>query len=161
MILDGPEHASGRPTIVFGNRGVTQATLTVFGPRAPLHSGHYGNYAPNPAMRLAALLASMKDDQGRVLVAGYYDGIQLTAADRECWRGRRRRGRLREAHRHRARGGRRRELPGSAAVSLAQRARHGFRRRGRRAANIVPSEAVARSTCGRRPRRTAGGCSSS
>ena len=53
VILDGPEHASGRPTVVFGNRGIAQATLTVFGPRAPLHSGHYGNYAPNPAMRLA------------------------------------------------------------------------------------------------------------
>jgi len=83
VVLDGPEHASGRPTIAFGNRGVTQAVLTVFGPRAPLHSGHFGNYAPNPAMRLASLLSSMKDDQGRVLVAGYYDGIQLTAADRE------------------------------------------------------------------------------
>jgi acetylornithine deacetylase/succinyl-diaminopimelate desuccinylase-like protein len=82
VVLDGPQHASGRPTIVFGNRGTAQAVLTVFGPRAPLHSGHFGNYAPNPAMRLASLLASMKDDQGRVLIPGYYDGIQLTAADR-------------------------------------------------------------------------------
>jgi acetylornithine deacetylase/succinyl-diaminopimelate desuccinylase-like protein len=83
IVLDGPEHASRRPTIAFGNRGIAQAALTVFGPRAPLHSGHFGNYAPNPAMRLASLLASMKDDTGRVLVPGYYDGIQLTAADRE------------------------------------------------------------------------------
>lgn len=82
VVLDGPVHASGKPTLVFGNRGITQATLTVFGPRAPLHSGHFGNYVPNPAQRLASLLASMKDDDGRVLVDGYYDGIQLTAADR-------------------------------------------------------------------------------
>lgn len=82
VVLDGPEHASGRPTLVFGNRGIAQATLTVFGPRAPLHSGHFGNYVPNPAMRLAALLASMKDDDGRVLIPGYYDGIQLSDADR-------------------------------------------------------------------------------
>ncbi|MDY6947437.1 MAG: M20/M25/M40 family metallo-hydrolase [Pseudomonadota bacterium] len=82
VVLDGPQHASGKPTLVFGNRGITQASLTVFGPRAPLHSGHFGNYAPNPAQRLAALLASMKDDDGRVLVAGYYDGIELTDADR-------------------------------------------------------------------------------
>jgi acetylornithine deacetylase/succinyl-diaminopimelate desuccinylase-like protein len=82
VVLDGPVHASGKPTLVFGNRGITQATLTVFGPTAPLHSGHFGNYVPNPAMRLAALLASMKDDGGRVLVEGYYDGIQLTDADR-------------------------------------------------------------------------------
>jgi acetylornithine deacetylase/succinyl-diaminopimelate desuccinylase-like protein len=84
VILDGPAHDSGRPTLSFGNRGIAQATLIVFGPRAPLHSGHYGNYAPNPALRLAALLASMKDDDGRVLVPGYYDGIVLTPADREA-----------------------------------------------------------------------------
>ncbi|HKU15477.1 MAG TPA: M20/M25/M40 family metallo-hydrolase [Steroidobacteraceae bacterium] len=82
VILDGPQHDSGRSTLVFGNRGITQATLTVFGPRAPLHSGHFGNYAPNPAMRLARLLASMKDDDGRVLVKGYYDGVALSAEDR-------------------------------------------------------------------------------
>jgi acetylornithine deacetylase/succinyl-diaminopimelate desuccinylase-like protein len=82
VILDGPKHESRRPTVVFGNRGITQATLTVFGPRAPLHSGHYGNYAPNPALRLAALLASMKDDDGRVTIDGFYAGVSITAADR-------------------------------------------------------------------------------
>ncbi len=82
IILDGPVHGSGRPTLVFGNRGIAQATLVVYGPRSPLHSGHFGNYVPNPALRLAALLASMKDDSGRVLVEGYYDGIALTAGER-------------------------------------------------------------------------------
>jgi len=82
VVLDGPEHASGRPTLVFGNRGITQVTLTVFGANAPLHSGHFGNYAPNPAQRLAALLATLKDDEGRVLVPGFYDGVELTDADR-------------------------------------------------------------------------------
>ena len=83
VILDGPKHASERPTLIFGNRGATRVTLTVFGPKAPLHSGHYGNYVPNPALRLAQVLATLKDDQGRVLVAGYYDGIQLTPEDRK------------------------------------------------------------------------------
>jgi len=41
-----------------------------------LHSGHYGNWAPNPAMTLARLLASMKDDSGRVTIAGWYDGVE-------------------------------------------------------------------------------------
>ena len=82
VILDGPVHASARPTVVFGNRGIAQATLTVFGPRGPLHSGHYGNYVPNPALRLATLLASMKDEEGRVLIPGFYDGVRLTDADR-------------------------------------------------------------------------------
>jgi acetylornithine deacetylase/succinyl-diaminopimelate desuccinylase-like protein len=81
-ILDGPAHASGRPTLVFGNRGIVQAKLVVYGPKVALHSGHYANYVPNPAMRLSRLLASMKDDDGRVLVPGYYDGIDLTASDR-------------------------------------------------------------------------------
>jgi len=67
---------------VFGNRGIATATLVVYGPRAPLHSGHFGNYAPNPAMRLATLLAGMKDDSGRVRIEGWYDGITLTDTDR-------------------------------------------------------------------------------
>jgi acetylornithine deacetylase/succinyl-diaminopimelate desuccinylase-like protein len=83
VIHDGPRHASERPTLVFGNRGATRVTLTVFGPRQPLHSGHYGNYVPNPALRMAALLASMKDDDGRVKVAGYYDRIKLTDAEKK------------------------------------------------------------------------------
>jgi acetylornithine deacetylase/succinyl-diaminopimelate desuccinylase-like protein len=83
VILDGPQHASGKPTLIFGNRGALRVTLTVFGPKAPLHSGHYGNYVPNPAMRMAQLLASMKDDQGRVTIEGYYDSVQLTDQDRK------------------------------------------------------------------------------
>jgi len=82
VIHDGPRHPSNRPTLVFGNRGVASVTLTVFGPRVPLHSGHYGNYVPNPAMRLAQLLASMKDERGRVLVRGYYDKVHLSDEDR-------------------------------------------------------------------------------
>jgi len=82
VINDGPLHESNAPTIAFGNRGNAQARLTVYGPKMNLHSGHYGNYAPNPAQRLATLLASMKDDDGRVIVKGYYDGVKLTDAER-------------------------------------------------------------------------------
>jgi acetylornithine deacetylase/succinyl-diaminopimelate desuccinylase-like protein len=70
IIADGPIDQSGRALIFFGNRGVISVRLAVFGPLHPLHSGHYGNWAPNPAMRLAQLLASMKDAEGRVLVGG-------------------------------------------------------------------------------------------
>lgn len=77
LVLDGPMHASNKPTLVFGNRGIAQATVTVYGARSDLHSGHYGNYAANPAQSLARLLASMKDDDGRVTIAGYYDGIRF------------------------------------------------------------------------------------
>src|SRR5262245_49391337 len=83
VILDGPGHSSGRPTVAFGARGIATLDLTVFGPRSGVHSGNYGNWVPNPAQRLASLLASMKDDSGRVTIAGYYDGVPpLTAEDR-------------------------------------------------------------------------------
>lgn len=83
LIFDGPRHATNRPTLYFGARGIATATLTVFGPRVPQHSGHYGNYAPNPAVRLAQLLASMKDEEGRVTLPGYYDGVEIDPATRE------------------------------------------------------------------------------
>ena len=77
LIFDGPLHTSNKPTLTFGARGITVATIKVFGPTFPLHSGHYGNYAPNPALRLSQLLSSMKDEHGRVLIPGFYDGINL------------------------------------------------------------------------------------
>ncbi len=77
LIYDGPKHLRNEPTIAYGARGITTMSIKVFGPTYPLHSGHYGNYAPNPALRLAKLLASMKDEEGRVLISGYYDGIEL------------------------------------------------------------------------------------
>jgi len=83
VILDGPEHSSGRPTIAYGARGIATVDLTVFGPKTGVHSGNYGNWVPNPAQRLALLLASMKDEQGRVLIEGFYDGIApLTPEER-------------------------------------------------------------------------------
>jgi acetylornithine deacetylase/succinyl-diaminopimelate desuccinylase-like protein len=69
-MLDGPGHTSNAPTLAFGNRGVTQVTLKVYGPKQDSHSGHYGNYAANPAQTLGRLLAFMKDDEGRVTIAG-------------------------------------------------------------------------------------------
>ena len=77
IIFDGPLHISNKPTLKFGARGISDLTLTVFGPRAPQHSGHYGNYAPNPAFRLSQLLATMKSDDGRVAIPGFYDGVIL------------------------------------------------------------------------------------
>lgn len=70
LILDGPVHPSDKPTLVFGARGIVTLELTVFGPKVALHSGHYGNWAPNSAMRLAQLLATCKDDEGNVRLRG-------------------------------------------------------------------------------------------
>jgi acetylornithine deacetylase/succinyl-diaminopimelate desuccinylase-like protein len=75
LLLEGPVHQSGRPTIVFGARGFLDMDLTVYGPKVGVNSGNFGNWVPNPALGLAHLLASMKDDTGQVLVKGFYDGI--------------------------------------------------------------------------------------
>jgi acetylornithine deacetylase/succinyl-diaminopimelate desuccinylase-like protein len=72
---DGPVHQSGRPLVFFGNRGDIGLDITVYGAVRALHSGHYGNWAPNPAMELSRLLASMKDADGRVLIDGYYEDV--------------------------------------------------------------------------------------
>ena len=83
VIIDGPAHPNGAPQVVLGVRGDINVDVTVHGPVRPLHSGHYGNWVPNPAMMLSRLLASMKDESGRVTIAGFYDDVvPLTPAER-------------------------------------------------------------------------------
>ena len=85
IIADGPRHSSGRKQITFGVRGDVNMHLTVYGPKRPLHSGNYGNWAPNLAQRLVSLLASLKDDDGRVLINGYYDDVTpLTTREKQA-----------------------------------------------------------------------------
>lgn len=82
LIMDGTRHISNWPTLTYGARGIATATLRIFGPVSPLHSGQYGNFAPNPVFEASRLLASMKDEEGKVLIDGFYDGITLTEADK-------------------------------------------------------------------------------
>ena len=77
LIFDGPRHITNKPTLTFGARGIATITLTTYGPVVPQHSGHFGNCAPNPALRLSKLLAGMKDEDGRVTIPGFYDGIAI------------------------------------------------------------------------------------
>jgi acetylornithine deacetylase/succinyl-diaminopimelate desuccinylase-like protein len=85
LICDGPVYQTRQQLIAFGARGIATVDVTVYGPRRELHSGHYGNWAPNPAMMLARLLTSMKDENGRVLVDTFYDGITpLSASEKRA-----------------------------------------------------------------------------
>jgi acetylornithine deacetylase/succinyl-diaminopimelate desuccinylase-like protein len=85
IICDGPVHQSGYKQTVFGARGDAHLTLKVYGPKNPLHSGHYGNWVPNPVMTLSKLLASMKDENGTVTVKGFYDDvIPLSAIEKKA-----------------------------------------------------------------------------
>ncbi|HEY7930116.1 MAG TPA: M20/M25/M40 family metallo-hydrolase [Steroidobacteraceae bacterium] len=85
LIGDAPVHQSRRPMLYFGARGTLGLTLTIYGPLTPLHDGHYGNWAPNPAVMAATLLASMRDEQGRILIPGFSDQVRaLTPAERQA-----------------------------------------------------------------------------
>jgi acetylornithine deacetylase/succinyl-diaminopimelate desuccinylase-like protein len=83
VLSDGPRHPSGRMQVFFGARGVVGLELAVYGPGRPLHSGHYGNWAPNPAVMLTHLLDSLRDEDGRILIPGFYDDVHaLTPAEK-------------------------------------------------------------------------------
>ena len=85
LVCDGPVDQSGRQTVVFGARGDTHIEVTLYGPSHGLHSGHYGNWAPNPAMMLAQLLAGMKDGDGHVLIPHFYEGVApLSAMEKQA-----------------------------------------------------------------------------
>ena len=85
IICDGPVHQSGLKQVLFGARGDAHVNVTVYGSKRPLHSGHYGNWAPNPAMMLVQLLASMKDTSGKVTIKGFYDdSAPLSAAEKQA-----------------------------------------------------------------------------
>jgi acetylornithine deacetylase/succinyl-diaminopimelate desuccinylase-like protein len=76
LFCDGPVHQTRRPQLVFGVRGVTDVEVTLYGPARPLHSGHYGNWVPNPAVEMARLVTRLRDDEGRILVSGFYDDVR-------------------------------------------------------------------------------------
>ncbi len=84
LIMDGTRHISNRPTLCYGARGIATAKIRVFGPYTPLHSGQYGNYAPNPVFEAGRLIASLKDERGRVLVKGFYDCVTLSAEEKKA-----------------------------------------------------------------------------
>ena len=78
VIMDGPAHPTNKPTLTLGCRGIASCSITLYGAKLPQHSGHYGNYSPNPVFEMAHVLASMKDEQGLVTIDGYYDEVKMT-----------------------------------------------------------------------------------
>jgi acetylornithine deacetylase/succinyl-diaminopimelate desuccinylase-like protein len=83
LIGDGPVHQSRRPMVFFGARGVLGLEATVYGPVRALHDGHYGNWAPNPAVMAANLIAQLRDDDGKILIPGFSDDVRPLSADEQ------------------------------------------------------------------------------
>lgn len=81
IIMDGPAHESNKPTLTFGCRGIATCTITTYGAKLPQHSGHFGNYVPNPVFSLSSIISSMKDENGKVLIKDFYSGINLSAEE--------------------------------------------------------------------------------
>jgi len=75
LIVDGPQHPSGNPTIYYGARGGAGLTVTVYTAKAAMHSGNYGNWLPDANVRLAQLIASMVAPTGKVAIDGFYDDV--------------------------------------------------------------------------------------
>ncbi|MEN3371205.1 MAG: hypothetical protein V7609_3348 [Verrucomicrobiota bacterium] len=85
LFCDGPVHQSRRMELVFGARGTLGLDLTVYGPVKGLHDGHYGNWVPNPIVRLTHLIDSMRSENGRILIKGFYVDVRPpTAAERHA-----------------------------------------------------------------------------
>lgn len=75
MVMDTAQARTGAPTIIMGLRGIVHLTVTLSGPSHDLHSGTHGGVAPNPALGLARLLATLHRADGSIAVAGFYDGV--------------------------------------------------------------------------------------
>jgi acetylornithine deacetylase/succinyl-diaminopimelate desuccinylase-like protein len=85
LLCDGPVHQSRRMQVFFGARGSTGVEITAYGATRRLHSGHYGNWSPNPIAELANLVAGMRDDRGNILIKGFSDDVRpLTEAERRA-----------------------------------------------------------------------------
>jgi acetylornithine deacetylase/succinyl-diaminopimelate desuccinylase-like protein len=85
LLFDGPVHQTRRMQIYFGARGVVGVEITAYGATRRLHSGHYGNWAPNPVVELANLISSMRDTDGRILIPNFSDDVRpLTETERRA-----------------------------------------------------------------------------
>jgi acetylornithine deacetylase/succinyl-diaminopimelate desuccinylase-like protein len=75
IIVDGPQHPTGRPTVYYGARGGAGLEVTVYTANSAMHSGNYGNWLPDANVRLSQLLASMVNPSGKVTIEGFYDDV--------------------------------------------------------------------------------------
>jgi acetylornithine deacetylase/succinyl-diaminopimelate desuccinylase-like protein len=81
VVSDTGFYEGNHPALTVSLRGITYLQVDVLGPRQDLHSGSFGGTVQNPANALAHILASLRDDQGRVMVPGFYDECVVPTAD--------------------------------------------------------------------------------
>jgi acetylornithine deacetylase/succinyl-diaminopimelate desuccinylase-like protein len=81
LVSDTEMFAPGLPTLCVGLRGMIYTELEIRGAKTDLHSGMYGGAAPNPFVALAHIIAKLKDENGRILIPGFYDDVQAPSAE--------------------------------------------------------------------------------
>jgi acetylornithine deacetylase/succinyl-diaminopimelate desuccinylase-like protein len=87
LVSDTEMFAPELPTLCVGLRGMIYTEIEARGARTDLHSGMYGGAAPNPFVALAQVIAKLKDEDGRILIPGFYDKVQRpTAAELKAWK---------------------------------------------------------------------------
>jgi len=83
VVSDTAMFAQDVPALTVSLRGLVYWEITVRGPASDLHSGYFGGMVVNPIDALARMLASLRESDGRVAVAGFYDGVrELTPRER-------------------------------------------------------------------------------
>jgi acetylornithine deacetylase/succinyl-diaminopimelate desuccinylase-like protein len=75
LLSDSSMFAPDLPTLCVGLRGMIYTEIEARGPQSDLHSGRYGGVAPNPFIALAQIIAKLKDEEGKILIPGFYDKV--------------------------------------------------------------------------------------
>jgi acetylornithine deacetylase/succinyl-diaminopimelate desuccinylase-like protein len=87
LVSDTEMFAADLPTLCVGLRGMIYTEIEAWGARTDLHSGMYGGAAPNPFVALAQVIAKLKDDEGKILIPGFYDKVaKPTEAELKAWK---------------------------------------------------------------------------
>jgi acetylornithine deacetylase/succinyl-diaminopimelate desuccinylase-like protein len=87
LVSDTELFAPGLPTLCVGLRGMIYTELEVRGAKNDLHSGMYGGAAPNPFVSIAQIIAKLKDENGHILIPGFYDDVVPPSAEElAAWR---------------------------------------------------------------------------
>ncbi|TAL17709.1 dipeptidase [bacterium] len=87
IVSDGPMYGDGFPALTYSLRGLAYMEFTVTGPDRDLHSGVMGGIVMNPAQALAKMITSLKDEEGRIMVEGFFDGVAPVAQwERDNWK---------------------------------------------------------------------------
>lgn len=81
FISDTPLIGTEVPSVTTRLRGFADIEIEAIGPNKDIHSGLYGGMVANPFNALCQIIAQMKNEQGQIVVPGFYDDVEAVSAD--------------------------------------------------------------------------------